>query len=71
MEHAVESVDAEPLLNERGCASATPRNEQKELSVLDMSDNNVQAQITPGNDRVGMAKITPSDEAEWAESSTK
>ena len=61
MEQAVESVDAEPLLNERGCASATPHYEQKESPVLDMSDNNVQAQITP-EDGVRMAKITPSDE---------
>ena len=64
MEHSAESVDADPLLNERGCASATQRNKLEAVTVLDMSDNNVQAQITPGDDRVDMAKITPNDETE-------
>ena len=63
MEGAVESAGLKPLLNERGCASATPHYEQKESSALDRSDNNAQAQITP-EDGVRMAKITPSDETE-------
>ena len=51
-------------MKEVALAQHHARNEQKELSVLDMSDNNVQAQITPGDDGVRMAKITPSDEIE-------
>ena len=64
MEHPVESADADPLMNERGCASATQRNELEEVTILDMSDNNVQAKITPGGDRICMAKITPNDGTE-------
>ena len=63
MEETVESGGLNPLLNERGCAGATSHHKQEESSALDMSDNNVQAQITP-DDEDRVAKITPSDESE-------
>ena len=59
-----DKTGSDPLMNERVRASATQRNELEEVTILDMSDNNVQAKITPGDGRTSMAKITPNDGAE-------
>ena len=54
----------DPLTDGRVCAGVSQRKEREEVTMLNMSDNSVQAKITPGDDRISMAKITPNDGTE-------